>query len=188
MANVNWTKEQSDAINIRNSKTLVAAGAGSGKTAVLVERIIKKVVEDKINIDNMLVVTFTNAAASEMRERIRARLYDEVENNKEIQKQILYLNRASIMTIDAFCKKTVKDYFYKLNIDPNFKIIDKEDAELLKADAIDELLEELYESNDEEITDVLEAYSESKSDESLINLIFSIYKFISSSEDPVRMA
>ena len=139
-------------------------GAGSGKTAVLVERIIKKVIEDGIDIDKMLIVTFTHAAASEMRERIRDRLYDESAQNHLLNKQIMYLNRASIMTIDAFCKKAVKDYFYKLNIDPNFKVADSTELELMKLESIDEVLEELYESQDENILNVLDAYSSNKSD------------------------
>ena len=186
MADVKWTKEQEDSIKIRNSKTLVAAGAGSGKTAVLVERIIRKIIDDGVNIDEMLVVTFTNAAASEMKERIRARLYEEAINNKELQKQILYLNRSSIMTIDAFCKKAVKDYFYKLDVDPNFKIVDSTEAELLKLESMDEILEEFYESKDENIVDVLEAYSSNKSDEGLINLVLSIHRFISSCPKPIE--
>ncbi len=186
MADVKWTLEQERAINIRNSKTLVAAGAGSGKTAVLVERIIRKIIDDKVDIDRMLIVTFTNAAASEMKERIRARLYEESIKNIELKKQILYLNRASIMTIDAFCKKAVKDYFYKLDIDPNFKIVDSTEAELLKLEAIDEVLEEFYESNDDMIVDVLEAYSSNKSDDGLINLILSIHRFIGSCPRPIE--
>lgn len=186
MADVKWTKEQLDAINVRNSKVLVAAGAGSGKTAVLVERIIRKVIDDKIDIDKMLIVTFTNAAASEMKERIRARLYDEVANNPSLQKQILYLNRSSIMTIDAFCKKAIKDYFYKIDIDPNFKIADNTENELLRLEAIDEVLEELYEQNDVNVIEVLDAYSTNRSDENLINLILSIHRFIQSCPKPLE--
>ncbi|MBQ8299040.1 MAG: helicase-exonuclease AddAB subunit AddA [Clostridia bacterium] len=186
MGDVKWTNEQQNAIDIRNSKTLVAAGAGSGKTAVLVERIIRKIIDDGVDIDKMLIVTFTNAAASEMKERIRSRLYDEVNKNHSLQKQILYLNRSSIMTIDAFCKKAIKDYFYKLDIDPNFKIVDSTEGELLRLEAIDEVLEELYESKDEEILDVLDAYSSNKSDEGLINLILSIHRFIQSCPNPLE--
>ncbi len=186
MGDVKWTPEQKSAIDIRNSKTLVAAGAGSGKTAVLVERIIRKIIDDGVDIDKMLIVTFTNAAASEMKERIRSRLYEEISTNHSLQKQILYLNRSSIMTIDAFCKKSIKDYFYKLDIDPNFKIVDSTEGELLKLEAIDEVLEELYESNDEEIIDVMDAYSSNKSDEGLINLILSIYRFIQSCPNPLE--
>lgn len=186
MSDVKWTNEQADAIKIRNSNTLVAAGAGSGKTAVLVERIIRKIIDDKVNIDNMLIVTFTNAAASEMKERIRKRLYEEVSTNKDLQKQILYLNRSSIMTIDAFCKKAVKDYFYKLDIDPNFKIADNTELEIMKLETLEELLEELYESTDENIIEVLDAYSGNKSDDDFISLILQIYRFIQSSPKPLE--
>ena len=186
MGDVKWTPEQKSAIDIRDSKTLVAAGAGSGKTAVLVERIIRKVINDGVDIDRMLIVTFTNAAASEMKERIRKRLYEEVNSNHSLQKQILYLNRSSIMTIDAFCKKAIKDYFYKLDIDPNFKIVDNTEGELLRLEAIDEVLEELYESNDPEIIDVMDAYSNNKSDDDLINLILSIHRFIQSCPNPLE--
>ena len=186
MADVKWTKEQQEAIDVRNSKVLVAAGAGSGKTAVLVERIIRKVIDDKVDIDKMLIVTFTNAAASEMKERIRARLYDEVNTNPSLQKQILYLNRSSIMTIDAFCKKAIKDYFYKIDIDPNFKIADNTENELLRFESIDEVLEELYETNDVSIIEVLDAYSNNKSDENLVNLILTIHKFIQSCPKPLE--
>ena len=186
MPDVKWTVEQQNAIDIRNSKTLVAAGAGSGKTAVLVERIIRKVIDDGVDIDKMLIVTFTNAAASEMKERIRERLYTEASINHALQKQILYLNRASIMTIDAFCKKAVKDYFYQLDIDPNFKIADATELELMKLEAIDEILEELYESQEEEVIDVLDAYSTNKSDESLVNLVLTIHRFIQSCPDPLN--
>lgn len=186
MADVKWTKEQQEAIDVRNSKVLVAAGAGSGKTAVLVERIIRKVIDDKVDIDKMLIVTFTNAAASEMKERIRARLYDEVNTNPSLQRQILYLNRSSIMTIDAFCKKAIKDYFYKIDIDPNFKIADNTEDELLRLEAIDEVLEELYETNNVNIIEVLDAYSNNKSDENLVNLILTIHKFIQSCPKPLE--
>ena len=186
MGDVKWPPEQKNAIDIRDSKTLVAAGAGSGKTAVLVERIIRKIIDDGVDIDKMLIVTFTNAAASEMKERIRKRLYEEVNSNHSLQKQIMYLNRSSIMTIDAFCKKSIKDYFYKLDIDPNFKIVDNTERELLKLEAIDEILEELYELNDKEIIDVIDAYSSNKSDDSLIELVFSIHNFIQSCPYPLK--
>ena len=181
-----WTPEQKDAITIRNSKTLVAAGAGSGKTSVLVERIIRKVIDDGIDIDKMLIVTFTNAAANEMKERIRKSLYKEVSSNHSLQKQILYLNRASIMTIDAFCQKAIRDYFYKLDIDPNFKIADETESNLLKFEAIDEVLEELYESKDPGIIDVLDAYSNNKLDNDLIGLILKIHTFIQSCPRPME--
>ena len=177
-----WTKEQKEAIETKNCKLLVAAGAGSGKTAVLVERIIQKVIKDKIDIDKLLIVTFTNAAASEMRERIQDAIYNNMDEHPELNRQILLLNKASIMTIDAFCKKVIKDNFFNLDLDPNFGICDTTENELLKLEALDEVLEELYESGSE----IVDLYSDNKSDEGLRNLIVSIYNFIQSSPFPEK--
>lgn len=177
-----WTKEQKEAIETKNCKLLVAAGAGSGKTAVLVERIIQKVIKDKIDIDKLLIVTFTNAAASEMRERIQDAIYNNMDEHPELNRQILLLNKASIMTIDAFCKKVIKDNFFNLDLDPNFGICDTTENELLKLEALDEVLEELYESGSE----IVDLYSDNKSDEGLRNLIFSIYNFIQSCPFPEK--
>ena len=116
---------------------------GSGKTAVLVERIINKIVNENIDIDRLLVVTFTNAAASEMRERILDAIYKKIEENPEnenLQKQITLINKASICTIDSFCLQVIKNNFYNLDITPNFRIADTSEIELLKQ----EVLESLY--------------------------------------------
>ena len=118
-----WTKEQKRAIQEKGSNILVAAAAGSGKTTVLVERIIQKIIKDKIDIDRLLIVTFTNAAASEMRERILNALYkkiDEDPNDAHLQRQIVLLNKASICTIDSFCLDVVKNNFYEINCRRNY--------------------------------------------------------------------
>ena len=115
MAEVKWTKEQQEAIDKKGSNILVAAAAGSGKTAVLVERIIKKIINDKVDIDKILVVTFTSAAASEMRERILDAIYKKLEEYPEdenLQKQINLLNKASICTIDSFCLDVIRNNFF----------------------------------------------------------------------------
>ena len=177
-----WTKEQLQAIETKNSKLLVSAGAGSGKTAVLVQRIINKVINDKIDIDRLLVVTFTNAAASEMRERIADALYKNIEAHPELSKQIILLNRACIMTIDSFCNKVIKDNFYNLNLDPNFKVTDSTENELLKLEALDEVFEELYENGD----DILDIYSSNKSDDNFRTIILQIYNFIQSNPFPKK--
>ena len=124
MANeLKWTEEQKQAIYEKGSNILVAAAAGSGKTAVLVERIINKIINENIDIDKLLVVTFTNAAASEMRERVLNAIYkkiDEEPENEKLQKQIILLNRASICTIDSFCLDVVKNNFFEIDIGQNF--------------------------------------------------------------------
>lgn len=177
-----WTKEQKQAIETKNCKLLVAAGAGSGKTAVLVQRIINKVINDKIDIDKLLIVTFTNAAASEMRERIAEELYRSVNTYPELNRQILLLNRASIMTIDSFCNKVIKDNFFNLNIDPNFKVADMTEIELLKIDALNDIIEDLY----EEDSNIVELYSTNKSDDNFRNIIMRIHSFIQSCPFPEK--
>ena len=107
-----WTKEQALAITEKGSNILVAAAAGSGKTTVLVERIIRKIIDENIDIDKILVVTFTNAASSEMRERILNALYKEIDNdplNTRLRKQIVLLSKASICTIDSFCLDVIRN-------------------------------------------------------------------------------
>ena len=132
---------------------------GSGKTAVLVERIINKVLNEKINIDEILVVTFTNAAASEMRERVLDAIYEKLDKepeNENLQKQITLLNKASICTIDSFCLEVLRNYFYELeNISPNFRIADTSEIELLKQEVIDDIFEEKYEKEDENFTKLI---------------------------------
>ena len=143
MSKVNWTSEQKDAIYEKGSNILVAAAAGSGKTAVLVERIINKIINDKVDIDKLLVVTFTNAAASEMRQRVLDAIYEKLEKdpeNENLQRQVTLLNKASICTIDSFCLDVVKNNFYEIeNVSPNFRIADTPEIELLKQEILDEL-------------------------------------------------
>jgi len=117
MGEVKWTKEQALAISENGENILVAAAAGSGKTAVLVERIISKIINDRLDIDRILVVTFTKAAASEMKARILEAIYkklEEVPEDKHLQRQVMLLSKASICTIDAFCLEVVKNNFFEL--------------------------------------------------------------------------
>ena len=153
---MNWTKEQQDAIYEKGSNILVAAAAGSGKTAVLVERIINKIINEKIDIDSLLVVTFTNAAASEMKERILDAIYKIIDNEEadeqtilHIQRQITLINKAEICTIDSFCLDVIRNNFFEIDISPNFRIADNAEIELLKQETLEELFEEKYEVNDE---------------------------------------
>lgn len=181
-----WTDEQKLAIDTRNCNLLVAAGAGSGKTAVLVERILKKIIEDKVDIDRLLVVTFTNAAASEMRERIANRLYQELENDPSLQKQITLLAKSNISTLHSFCLKVIRDNFFKIDLDPNFRIGDQVECELLKIDAIDELMEELYESDDKEFEELINTYTSNREDSELKDIALSIYNFVQSTPNPTE--
>ncbi len=163
---------------------------GSGKTAVLVERIINKVLNEKINIDEILVVTFTNAAASEMRERVLDAIYEKLDKepeNENLQKQITLLNKASICTIDSFCLEVVRNYFYELeNISSNFRIADTSEIELLKQEVIDDIFEEKYEKEDEDFTKLINIYTSYRDDTPLKDLVLKIYSYIQSNPFPEK--
>ena len=182
-----WTKEQKRAIEENGSNILVAAAAGSGKTTVLVERIIQKIINNRIDIDKLLIVTFTNAAASEMRERILNALYkkiDEDPNNIHLQRQIVLLNKASICTIDSFCLDIVKNNFYEIGISPNFRIADNTELEILKQEALEDLFEELYLNKDKNFIDLINTYATYRGDENLKDLVLRIYDQIQSNPYP----
>ncbi|MCI8965836.1 MAG: helicase-exonuclease AddAB subunit AddA [Clostridia bacterium] len=178
-----WTKEQKRAIEEKGNNILVAAAAGSGKTTVLVERVIQKIIKDRIDIDRLLIVTFTNAAASEMRERILNALYKEIDKNPtdiHLQKQIVLLNKANICTIDAFCLEIIKNNFFEIGISSNFRIADNIELELLKQEAMEDLFEKLYLDRDKKFEKLIDIYAGYKGDETLKELIFKIYDNIQS--------
>ena len=182
MGATKWTNEQLQAIKTRRCNLLVAAAAGSGKTAVLVERIIRIITDEEnpVDIDKLLVVTFTSAAASEMRERIAAAISKALEkspNSKNLQRQLTLLSRANITTMHSFCLDVIKNYFYTIDLDPSFRIGDETEATLIKNEILEELFEEYYEEDNEEFKDLIEAYSGSKDDLKLKEMILSLYRF-----------
>ena len=184
---MNWTKEQKDAISKKNSNILVAAAAGSGKTAVLVERIIRKIVDDGIDIDKLLVVTFTSAAASEMRERILEAIYKKLEENPEneiLQKQLILLGKSNICTIHSFCLDVIRNNFYEIDLSSNFRIGTEEETELLKQEVLEDIFEELYEEENEDFAKLVDTYTGYKGDEALKEIILDIFKFIQSTPFP----
>ena len=177
---MSWTEEQLQAINKRGANILVSAAAGSGKTSVLIERIITKVIEDRVDIDKILVVTFTSAAASEMKQRLLTALYkkiDETPDDPYLQKQISLLNRANISTIHSFCLNMIKNNFYLLDMPANFRIGDTAEIEILKQDVIEEIFEEKYENNDKGFLDLIRKYTNYSDDQSLKDLIIKIYEY-----------
>lgn len=162
---------------------------GSGKTAVLVERIINKVINENVDIDKILIVTFTSAAASEMRERILEAIYKKIEEepeNTNLQKQIILLNKANISTIHSFCLDVIRNNFYEINTSANFRVADTAEIELLKQEIIDDLFEDKYVNEDKEFNKLLETYTTYKGDENLKELVLNIYRFIQSSPFPER--
>ncbi|MBO1002959.1 helicase-exonuclease AddAB subunit AddA [Pseudogracilibacillus auburnensis] len=182
---VTWTKEQREAIERKGSNILVAAAAGSGKTAVLVERIIQKLmdVEDPLNIDEILVATFTNAAAEEMRNRIGVALEDAIAKDPtsyHLKKQLSLLQRASISTLHSFCTTVVRQYAYLLDIDPSFRIADEMEIDLIKQEVIDEMFEDAYGAEEEELDrffTVVDMFSSDRSDVEVEKLVLTLYTF-----------
>ena len=182
---VKWTKEQEDAIYTEGRDILVAAAAGSGKTAVLVERIIQKLLreENPLNIDELLVVTFTNAAAQEMRNRVGLALDKALKENPgslHLKKQLSLLQRASISTLHSFCLDIVRQYSYLLDIDPAFRIADDMETDLIKQEVMDELFEEWYGREGEEQEQffaVVDRFSSDRSDEEVEKLILALHNF-----------
>ena len=162
---------------------------GSGKTAVLVERIINKIINENIDIDKLLVVTFTNAAASEMRERILDAIYKKIDENPDddrLQKQVILLNKASICTIDSFCLDVIKNNFYEIDISPNFRIADTAEINLLKQDVLEEMFEDKYEEHDINFEELIKTYTSYRDDTPLKDLILKIYDYIQSNPFPVK--
>ncbi|MFA9397150.1 MAG: helicase-exonuclease AddAB subunit AddA [Clostridiaceae bacterium] len=184
-----YTKEQKQAFSLRHKNMLVAAGAGSGKTAVLVERIIRLVKDELVDIDRLLIVTFTNVAASEMRERIGEALENALNNNPNsdhLLRQITLLNKANITTIHSFCLNLIKNNFNILDLDPNFRIGDNTEIAILKEESLDYLFEKSYEENniDDDFIALLESYSSNKDDIKLRELVLRLYNFSVSSPNP----
>ncbi|MDN9183918.1 helicase-exonuclease AddAB subunit AddA [Clostridioides difficile] len=191
MSSPKWTKEQLEVIESRECNLLVAAAAGSGKTAVLVERIIQMITsrENPIDIDKLLVVTFTNAVASEMRERIGdaiGKALDENPENKHLQNQLVLLNKSSITTIHSFCLDVIKSNFHRINLDPNFRIGDQTECAILKQEAIEEVFEDLYEERDEGFLNLVESYAERGGDKEVQDIILGIYSFAMASPEPKK--
>lgn len=184
---MNWTKEQEDAIYKSGSNILVAAAAGSGKTAVLVERIIQKIIKDGIDIDKLLVVTFTNAAAAEMRERVLEAIYkklDEEPENERLQKQLVLLGKSNICTIHSFCLEVIKNNFFEINLSANFRIGAEEEILLLKQEVLDDLFEKYYEEENEKFAKLIDTYTGYRGDEPLKEIVLKIYNFMQSAPFP----
>jgi ATP-dependent helicase/nuclease subunit A len=187
---VSWTDDQWKAIMADGQDILVAAAAGSGKTAVLVERIIQKITSRKnpVDVDELLVVTFTNASAAEMKHRIGQALEEAVNqqpNSEHLRKQLGLLNRASISTLHSFCLEVIQKFYYLIDIDPAFRIVENTEGTLLREEALDELFEEEYgkEGNDR-FYQLVETFSNDRSDAELQDLVNKLYFFSQSHPNP----
>ena len=179
---VSWTTEQQQVIDLRNRNILVSAAAGSGKTAVLVERIVK-IITDKnhpVDIAHLLIVTFTNAAAAEMRERIGnaiEKALDEQPGNEHLLRQLTLIHNAQITTIDSFCLYVVRNHFHEIDLEPNFRIGDEGELKLLREDVLGRVLEQNYEEPSEAFSDFVEGYASGRTDAALNEMILQLYEF-----------
>ena len=186
---VNWTKEQEQVIRLRNRNILVSAAAGSGKTAVLVQRILEKVMDPRnpVDIDRLLIMTFTRAAAGEMRERIANALEDALyrnPDNEHLQRQTTLIHTAQITTIDGFCAYVIRNYFHLIGLDPGYRTGEEGELKLLKEDVMKELLEAYYARGEEKFKYFIECYASGKSDEGIKELIYSLYNAAMSNPYP----
>ena len=169
-----WTKEQQKVIDYRKGTLLVSAAAGSGKTAVLVQRILTWILEEEKNIDEFLIVTFTRAAASQMRTKLRRaleQLQEQYPDNQHIIRQLSLIHRASIMTIDSFCKQVVDDNFQILGIDPAMRILDDTEGVLLQEDVLSVILEKAYETQPEAMLLLHQYMKDVRSDDNIRQLL-----------------
>ena len=185
-----WTKEQSEVISHRKGNLLVSAAAGSGKTAVLVEHVIDRLLdkEHPISLSSVVLMTFTEAAASEMKERIKARLKEAFLENRDphIEREIAELPNANISTIDAFCKRLIEENYTSLGIEPNFRIGEKNELALLKEDIVEELLEEEYGKKEESFLSFVDRYSTGKQDKGIQEIIVKLYYLAIASPFPEK--
>ena len=188
---VKWTSEQQKVIDLRNRNILVSAAAGSGKTAVLVERIIRRLTEDDTptDVDRLLIVTFTEAAAAEMKERISAAIEKKLEERPgdiRLERQATLIHSAQITTIHSFCLAVIRDHFHVIGIDPGFRIAEEGELKLLKQDVLEELLEECYAEAKEEFLDFTERFGSGKSDKKIEEIILKMYEYSRSHPRPDR--
>ena len=185
-----WTKEQGEVISHRKGNLLVSAAAGSGKTAVLVEHVIDRLLdkEHPISLSSVVLMTFTEAAASEMKERIKARLKEAFLENRDphIEREIAELPNANISTIDAFCKRLIEENYTSLGIEPNFRIGEKNELALLKEDIVEELLEEEYGKKEESFLSFVDRYSTGKQDKGIQEIIVKLYYLAVASPFPEK--
>ncbi len=184
-----FSPSQQEVINVRNKNILVSAAAGSGKTTVLVERIIKLLINEKEDIDKFLIVTFTNAAASGMKQKIHKALIKALYSSKDkehLSRQLNLLNKANISTIHSFCIDVVRKNFHVTGIDPGFRIGDVNEVDILLQESIDEVLEDYYAEKPDGFVQLVESFTGNRGDLELNDIIKDIYKFILSFPDPLN--
>lgn len=176
--------DQTRAVKERGKNLLVSAAAGSGKTYTLVERIITNIVDGTYNIDELLVLTFTNAAAAEMRERIEKRITARLKTDPTLERQLALLPNASISTIHVFCLSLIRQHFAALDMDPGFRVANEQEIELVRRQVMEELFEERYEAQDGPFLQFVAQYGSDRGDEKLHEMILQLYDFSRSQPEP----
>ena len=180
-----WTTNQQTAIDAPVADNLVSAAAGSGKTAVMVERIVRRVVSGEVNIDKLLIVTYTNAAASELKSRLMQEIMqklDEDGDSHNLNKQLMLINTASICTIHSFCLDILRNNFHKIGLDPGFKIADTGETELAKREIVGKIFDKYYEDGDSVFLSLVDCYT-TKNDKALADAVLAMYEFSMSTPD-----
>lgn len=181
-----WSKQQELAIKTRGKNILVAAAAGSGKTSVLVERIIQHIINKNCDINEILVVTFTNAAAGEMRQRIAQAIAERLPD-KEKERQLILLNAASISTLHSFCQNIIRQNFHQIDLDPKFRLASPQETDLLKLDVLDALFEEKYDTEDnDDFLAFTDTYGNERGDENIYDIILKLYEYAQSQPFPEK--
>ena len=188
---VKWTEEQKKVITLRDRNILVSAAAGSGKTAVLVQRILSKIMDPlkPVDIDRLLIMTFTRAAAGEMRERIERGLDQalaEDPDNEHLQRQMTLIHTAQITTIDGFCAYVIRNYFHLIGLDPGYRTADEGELKLLQEDVLKELFEDHYVERKADFTAFVECYAPGKTDEGLKEHVLELYNAAMSNPWPEK--
>ena len=188
---VQWTEEQQKVIRLRNRNILVSAAAGSGKTAVLVERIIQMLTDadNPVDVDQLLIVTFTEAAAAEMKERIRDAIEKELEKRPEdvhLERQATLIHSAQVTTIHSFCLSVIREHFHVIDIDPGFRIAEEGELKLLKQDVLEELLEDCYVKGEPDFLEFVEKAGSGHNDRKLEELILKLYEYSRSYPQPEK--
>ena len=176
-----YTPQQQSVIDFRGGNMLVSASAGTGKTTVMIER-IASLIEDGADVSELCVVTFTNLAAAEMKKRLAAKL-TEKRDNKRIVEQLEHLDNASISTLHSFCSELLRNYFYVVDIDPAFAILDDLTVASLQKQALDDLFRDYFKEGDQQFWRVYRIFSTRRSEENFKKTIYGLYSFARCLED-----
>ncbi|WP_147802170.1 helicase-exonuclease AddAB subunit AddA [Alkalicoccus halolimnae] len=183
-----WTDSQWEALAREEKPLLVAAAAGSGKTAVLVERIIRKITDEEtaVDLNRLLVVTFTNAAAAEMKQRVGKAIEKKITEqpaSSHLRRQLSLLQRADISTLHSFCMQVIRTYYYEVDVDPHFRMLDETEAQLLEEEVMEEMFETAY-AEDKQFYMLVDYFTGDRTDEQLKKLILDLYHFSRSHPNP----